>query len=96
MDTNKFTFNIGDVVVRKVGRTKYAIIDRADREQRQRLAYGIVVSQQMAGDPSHPCITVYYPKVDARYDIGESLMEKVTDKKIITFVKTLSEMQRVG
>ena len=68
---------VGDLVIRKIperglGRRAPAL------EQIRRLGIGLVLSKQMGGiNPSHPCITVYYPKVMETWDIAESLMEVV-------------------
>ena len=68
--------NVGDMVIRKVckrgeGRRAH------DLQLRRKYGHGIVVSKQMAGTPAHPCITVWYPRVNKRYDIAESLMEVI-------------------
>ncbi len=67
---------VGDLVIRKVqGIPDYML--KPAVEQRQKLGHGVIISKQMAGNPSHPCISVYYPKAGEIYDIGESLMEVV-------------------
>ena len=71
---------VGDLVIRKVqGLPEYLLKPAA--EQRQRLGHGIVLSRQMAGRPSHPCLSVYYPKAGEIYDIAESLMEVIGKAK---------------
>ena len=62
---------VGDLVIRKISTGTEAV----SYDQRARLGYGIVLSKQMAGRPSHPCVTVFYPKISKIYDIAESLME---------------------
>ena len=72
---------IGDLVIRKIpirgtGRRAPAL------EQRQRLGHGLVLAKQMGGtNPSHPCITVFYPKTGQTYDIAESLMEVASESR---------------
>ena len=65
---------VGDLVIRKIPERGSARLAPA-LEQRSKLGHGVILSKQMAGNPSHPCITVYYPKVGKMYDIAESLME---------------------
>ena len=64
---------IGDLVIRKH--------DKYDgHRQRSENGVGIIISKQMGGmNPSHPCITVLYPKIGKQYDIAESLMEVVSE-----------------
>ena len=72
---------VGDLVIRKVpergtGRQAPAL------EQRRRLGHGLILTKQMGGiNPSHACITVYYPKTGDTYDIAESLMEVVNESR---------------
>lgn len=42
--------------------------------QWDQLGYGLVLSNHVAGDPPHPCVTVYYPKARKIAQIAESLM----------------------
>lgn len=69
---------VGDLVIRKTRN----VFDRqlqAAVEQRNRMGHGIILTKQTGGkNPSHPCITVYYPKVGKIYDIAESLMEVIS------------------
>ena len=65
---------VGDLVIRRIPERGSARLAPA-LEQRRKLGHGVILSKQMAGNPSHPCITVYYPKVGEMYDIAESLME---------------------
>tara|TARA_R100000152_G_C6620123_1_gene71117 strand:- start:254 stop:472 length:219 start_codon:yes stop_codon:yes gene_type:complete len=67
---------VGDLVIRKI--PPIGVLHPIAMEQRKELGHGIIVSKQMAGNPSHPCITVYYPKVGKMYDIAESLMEVIS------------------
>ena len=65
---------VGDLVIRRTRdlpdwKLKSAL------EQKQRLGHGVILSRQMAGHPSHPCLTVWYPTVGKIYDIAESCME---------------------
>ena len=67
---------VGDLVIRKVrGIPDYMLTPAV--AQRQKLGHGVIESKQMAGNPVHPCISVYYPKAGEIYDIGEALMEVV-------------------
>ena len=73
---------IGDLVIRKVPAcgplTEQAAV--AASEQRQRMGHGLILTKQIGGsNPSHPCITVYYPKTGQIYDIAESLMEVISE-----------------
>ena len=71
---------VGDLVIRKVqGLPDYLL--KPAVEQRQLLGHGIVLSRQMAGRPSHPCLSVYYPKAGEIYEIAESLMEVIGKAK---------------
>ena len=67
---------VGDMVIRKVKDIPEWRYPTAV-EQREIFGYGIILSKQMNGHPSHPCITVFYPKTGCIYDIAESLMELV-------------------
>ena len=71
---------VGDLVIRKIpdrgtGRRARALA------QRRELGHGVILAKQVAGKPSHPCITVYYPKVGKMYDIAESLMEVISESR---------------
>ena len=74
---------VGDLVIRKIPTDKAihhysAIIDA--RRQRKEMGCGIIISKQMGGsNPSHPCVTVLYPKVGKQWVIAESLMEVVSE-----------------
>jgi len=71
---------VGDLVIRRI--PKRGTARRAPAlEQRGKLGHGVVLTKQMAGNPSHPCITVYYPKVGEMYDIAESLMEVISESR---------------
>ena len=66
---------VGDLVIRKIPEHPSASRGPAVR-QRKELGHGVILSKQMGGmNPSHPCITVYYPKTMQTYDIAEGLME---------------------
>ena len=68
---------VGDLVIRKIPERGSCRLAPALRQRRE-LGHGVILSKQMAGDPSHPCITVYYPKAGRMYDIAESLMEVIS------------------
>ena len=74
---------VGDLVIRKIPTDRSlhhssAIIDA--KRQRSELGIGVIISKQMGGiNPSHPCLTVLYPKVGKEWDIAESLMEVVSE-----------------
>ena len=71
---------VGDLVIRKVrGIPDWKI--RSAVNQRDLLGHGVILEKQMAGDPSHPCISVYYPKTGQIYDIAESLMEVISESR---------------
>ena len=64
---------VGDLVIRKVPR--HPARRASVLQQKERLGVGLVISKQAMGkNPVHPCVTVYYPKVDKIYDIAESLV----------------------
>jgi len=67
---------VGDLVIRKINS---AIHWRqvAAMQQREMLGMGIVLAKQMAGSPAHPCVTVFYPKVNKKYSIAEALLEVI-------------------
>ena len=73
----KSGMNIGDLVIRKIDGVDW----KSAQIQRKQLGYGFVISKHMAGDPVHPCITVFYPKVGQAWDIAESLMKIVSKKR---------------
>ena len=67
---------VGDLVIRRIRnmpdwKLKVAV------NQRELLGHGVILTKQMAGNPQHPCISVYYPKVGKIYDIAESHMEVI-------------------
>ena len=70
---------IGDMVIRKI--PHHTKPWRHALRQKKELGHGIILSKQMSGDPLHPCITVYYPKVGKIYDIAESLMEVISESR---------------
>ena len=77
---------VGDLVIRKV--SEYAgdhlnsLQEAAAYQQRHKLGHGLILTKQMGGsNPSHPCITVYYPKTGQTYDIAESLMEVISESR---------------
>ena len=68
--------NVGDLVIRRVkGLPDWQL--RPAAQQRAQLGHGIILAKSMAGNPEHPCITVYYPKSGLIADIAESLMEVI-------------------
>ena len=67
------SMQIGDLVIRKSAPEGWK--NQPAMEQRKRLGHGIILAKQMSGNPSHPCITVFYPKTGEIWDIAESLME---------------------
>lgn len=71
---------VGDLVIRRTKGVEGWRKESAT-EQRERLGHGIVLTKQLSGDPSHPCITVYYPKAGKIYDIAESLMEVISESR---------------
>mgnify|MGYP003110063524 FL=1 len=71
---------VGDLVIRRIPERGTARLAGA-LEQRSKLGHGVILTKQMAGNPSHPCITVYYPKVGKMYDIAESLMEVISESR---------------
>ena len=69
---------VGDMVIRKVckrgeGRRAH------DLQLRRKYGHGIVVSKHMEGVPAHPCVTVWYPRVNKGYQIAESLLEVISE-----------------
>ena len=69
---------VGDLVIRKKG------TDMSSMIMRQEFRIGIILSKQPGGhNPVHPCITVYYPRVGKIWDIAESLMEAVNERRIL-------------
>lgn len=71
---------VGDLVIRKVrGVPDYMM--RTAVKQRELLGHGVILTKQTAGKPSHPCISVYYPKTGQIYDIAESLMEVISESR---------------
>ena len=70
---------VGDLVIRKVS-DKSGDLKQGAIEQMDRCGHGIILSKQMGGmNPSHPCITVYYPKLGKIYDVAECLMEVISE-----------------
>ena len=67
---------VGDLVMRQLEGLPYWKYKVAV-EQFERLGHGIVLSKGMAGNPEHPCITVYHPKTGQINDIAESLMKVI-------------------
>ena len=69
----------GDIVRRRLPppgwKNQHAIM------QLHRLGFGLVLSRHMSGKPSHPCVSVYYPKTGKVYDIAVSLMEVVSESR---------------
>jgi len=79
---------IGDLVIRKInvvpeGVNGHSLQNRIDeaRLTSADLGHGIVLSKQIAGNPKHSCISVYYPKLGKIYDIAESLMEVISESR---------------
>ncbi len=71
---------VGDLVIRRV-RNLPDWKRRWSLNQRELLGHGVVMTKQMAGEPSHPCVTVYYPKAGKMYDIAESLLEVISESR---------------
>jgi len=69
---------VGDLVIRRTRDLEDHMMKPAV-DQKSRLGHGVVITKQMSGRPSHPCITVYYPKTGQIYDIAESLMEVISE-----------------
>ena len=74
---------VGDLVIRKIVSEDGGILrSLAAKKQRADLGHGIILSKQMGGsNPVHPCITVIYPNVGRVYDIAESLMEVISERR---------------
>ena len=69
---------VGDLVIRSIFHGSSDPRIAAALNQRELLGMGIVLSKQLAGSPAHPCVTVFYPKVNRKYDIAEALLEVVS------------------
>lgn len=69
---------VGDLVIRKIRDVPDFMLQVAIN-QRDLLGHGTILEKQMAGNPSHACVSVYYPKVGKIYDIAESLMEVISE-----------------
>jgi hypothetical protein len=67
---------VGDLVIRKINSAIHWRQASA-MQQREMLGMGIVLAKQMAGSPAHPCVTVFYPKVNKKYSIAEALLEVI-------------------
>ena len=65
---------VGDLVIRNVNVPNW----KTARAQREELGHGLVLSKQMAGKPSHMCVTVFYPKTGEIWDIAESHMKVIS------------------
>ena len=76
---------VGDLVIRKVspdaGDHLNSLQEAAAHRQRIELGHSLVLTKQMCGNPKHACITVYYSKTGHIYDIGECLMEVVSESR---------------
>ena len=77
---------VGDLVIRKISPHAKdhlnSLQEAAAHDQRSRLGHGTILTKQMGGkNPTHPCITVYYPKTGQIYDIAESLMEVIYESR---------------
>ena len=73
---------VGDMVIRKIpDKDEFTLLVRIDEAKRQRaeLGHGIVTDKKWSGKPSHECLMVWYPKVNRRYWIAQSLMEVVSE-----------------
>jgi hypothetical protein len=65
---------VGDLVIRK---------KRIDDVLNVTLGLGLILSKQLGGsNPVHPCITVYYPEMGRTWDIAESLVEVINERKL--------------
>ena len=73
--------SIGDLVIRKVSHIQPGWKNQVAQTQRKKLGLGIVLEKKIAGDPAHPCITVFYPKTLECWDIAESLMEVISESR---------------
>ena len=69
---------VGDLVIRSIFHGSSDSRIAVAIQQRELLGMGIVMTKQMAGSPAHPCVTVFYPKVNRKYDIAEALLEVVS------------------
>jgi len=73
---------VGDLVIRKIPERGHDDGRRAPAlRQRRELGHGLVLTRQMYGTPTHPCITVYYPMTGGIHDIAESLMEVINESR---------------
>lgn len=68
---------VGNLVWRAVDPSQPEILQKVSREQRSRLGHGVVLSKRETGNPLHPCVSVYYPRVGEIYEIAESLLEVI-------------------
>jgi len=71
---------VGDLVIRKIrGVPEWQ--REAAINQKFLLGCGIILSKHIAGEPAHPCVSVFYPKVEKTYDIAESLLEVISESR---------------
>jgi hypothetical protein len=73
---------VGDLIIRRIhgpGQHEPDWKRSAAINQRELLGCGIVLSKAMAGNPKHPCVTVFYPKAGKSYRIAESLVEVINE-----------------
>ena len=72
---------VGDLIIRKIPAPSWDNRGCWKRQgaikQLEDLGPGIIISKQMKGNPSHPCVTVFYPKPGKTWDIAESLIEVI-------------------
>ena len=76
---------VGDLVIRKVspdaGDHLSSLQEASAYRQRNELGHGLILDKHFVGTPKHACITVYYAKTGQIYDIGECLMEVVSESR---------------
>jgi hypothetical protein len=76
--------DVGDIVTRKIRTHILDTVPQLGPSSRYStaaifLGEGIILSKQSAGNPAHPCITVWYPSIGKTYDIAESLVNVIDE-----------------
>ena len=71
---------VGDLVIRSPDAEFSDMRIQYAKRKNKEMGPGLVLSKQLGGmNPTHMCLTVYYPKIGKTYDIAEKLMEVICE-----------------
>lgn len=72
---------VGDLVMRHIGKGTLSCDRKSAEEARERLGVGIVIDKFTREGFRCPILTVFYPKTNKTYEVGEFFVEIANENR---------------